>query len=53
MIPRIAAVVIIFTPEEPVIANIQTYIQEFEKLYIFDNSSSTSKDVLGRIERFA
>jgi rhamnosyltransferase len=52
MIPRIAAVVILFNPEESVIANIQTYIQDVETLYIFDNSPSSSKDVMRRIECF-
>ena len=50
MIPRIAAVVILFHPEESFIANIQTYLQDVQTLYIFDNSPSTSKDVLRRIE---
>jgi GT2 family glycosyltransferase len=51
MVPRIAAVVILFHPEESVIANIYTYIRDVETLYIFDNSPSSSKEVLKRIER--
>jgi rhamnosyltransferase len=51
MVHRIAAVVILFHPQESVVENIQSYLPHAEKLFIFDNSPSASKHVLDRIGR--
>ena len=46
---RLAATVIIYNPPKNFIDNIYTYIDDIEKLYIFDNSSDKSFEIPNEI----
>jgi len=42
---KIAACVILYNPNEPVISNIQSYIHHLDKLYLIDNSESINTNL--------
>ncbi len=52
---RIAAVVILYHPEEKVLSNINSYTNEVEKIYVFDNTEQGTnlKEQLLRNQKFA
>lgn len=49
---RIAAVVILYHPEDEVIANIRSYASNVETLYVFDNTEMLNPDLKEKISHF-
>lgn len=47
---NIAGIVILYNPDSSVFDNIKSYIEELDRLYVFDNSESLDKSVTEKIQ---
>ena len=47
---KVAAVVVLFHPNKVVLANIMSYINQVEKIYVIDNSETTNQYVTDKIK---
>ncbi|TSK06123.1 MAG: glycosyltransferase [Geobacter sp.] len=50
MIPKIAAVVVLYEPNIDVVDNIKTYLEDVDVLYVVDNSEVKNKQVIEAVE---
>lgn len=46
---KIAAVVVLYNPDDGVVDNISTYINQVDKLFVVDNSENINRDIIKRI----
>ncbi len=46
---KIVGVVVLYNPDESIIKNINSYINDIEKLYLVDNSENKNHDLINKI----
>jgi rhamnosyltransferase len=51
MLGKIAGVVVLYQPDADVVANIRTYTQELQKLYLLDNTENPSHTIKESVQR--
>lgn len=49
----IEGVVVLYNPDESILKNIESYVNEINKLYIVDNSENKNKDLINKIEKIS
>ena len=48
---KVAAVVVLYNPEDTVIHNVNTYVDQVDKLYVIDNSDKINEHLIEQIKR--
>lgn len=49
---KICAVVVLYHPDLEVVANIESYVDELDQLYLYDNSEVENEDVINRLSKY-